>query len=221
MFSLVYNLPTTTCRVHRYFVEKSMCKQNGLFDHQNYVKKVRRNTVYISMKEITSKKVRGSKVNFFTIKITWKKVRRNNLDFLTIEITSKKVRGNNVDFTTIEITSKKVRGNDGDFLISEITSKNYVEMTWKFAEIRSSTYRRNTHVESTSIQHGVRIGCSLCHHDLWPFQKRCHAYFLAVYFFGLICRLETRMSSIFQSLSQKLIFNPVEYLRWSFLCQNS
>ena len=156
-----------------------------------------------------------------TKEITSKKVRGNDMDFLTIEITSKKVRGNNVDFTTIEITSKKVRGNDGDFLISEITSKNYVEMTWKFAEIRSSTYRRNTYVESTSIQHGVRIGCSLCHHDLWPFQKRCHAYFLAVYFFGLICRLETRMSSIFQSLSQKLIFNPVEYLRWSFLCQNS
>ena len=79
------------------------------------------------MKEITSKKVRG-----------------NNADFSTIEITSKKVRGNNVDFSTIEISLKKVRGN-------EITSKKYLEMTWKFVEIWSSTYPRNIHVESQKI----------------------------------------------------------------------
>ena len=36
-------------------------------------------------------------------------------------------------------------------------------------------------------------------------------------FFGLICRLGTRVSSIFQALSQKSIFNPVEHLRLSFL----
>ena len=86
----------------------------------------------ISTREITSEKVRGSKV-----------------DFLTTEITSKKVRGNNVDFSTIEITSKKVHGNDLDFSISEISSKKYEEMTSKFAEIWSPTYRRNIHVEST------------------------------------------------------------------------
>ena len=47
-------------------------------------------------------------------------------------------------------------------------------------------------------------------------QKWCHTYFLAEYFFGLICRLGTRVSSIFQALSQKSIFNPVEHLRLSF-----
>ena len=95
----------------------------------------------ISTKEITSKKVRGNKV-----------------DFSTIEITSKKVRGNDVDFSTIEITSKEVRGNDVDFSISETTSKKYMETTWKFVKIWSSMYRRNIHVESTSIRHGVPVG---------------------------------------------------------------
>ena len=52
-------------------------------------------------------------------------------------------------------------------------------------------------------------------------QKWCHTYFLAEYFFGLICRLGTRVSSIFQALSQKSIFNPVEHLRLSFFGKNS
>ena len=91
-------------------------------------------------------------------KITSKKVIRNTVDISTKEITSKKVGGNDVDFSTIEITSKKVRGNDVDFSTSEITSKKYVETTWKFVEIWSSTYRRNIHVESTSIRRGVPVG---------------------------------------------------------------
>ena len=61
----------------------------------------------------------------------------------------------------------------------------------------------------------------LSHHDLSPFRKQCHTYFLAEYFFGIICRLGTRVSSIFPALSQKYIFNPVEHLQWSFLCENS
>ena len=31
-------------------------------------------------------------------------------------------------------------------------------MTWKFIEIWSSTYRRNSHVESTGIRRGVPVG---------------------------------------------------------------
>ena len=42
----------------------------------------------------------------------------------------------------------------------------------------------------------------LSHHDLLFFQKRCHRYFPAKYFLGLIYRLGTRVSSIFQTLSQ-------------------
>ena len=58
--------------------------------------------------------------------------------------------------------------------------------------------------------------CLLSQHDASPFQKRCYTYFPAEYFLGLIYRLVTRVSSIFQTLSQKPIFNPVEHLRWSF-----
>ena len=107
--------------------------------------------------EISLKKVRVSNVDFSTIKITSKKESGDNVDFSTREITSKKVRGNNVDFSTSEITSKKVRGSDVNFSISEITSKKYVEMRWKFVEIRSSTYQCNVHVKSTSIQRGVPV----------------------------------------------------------------
>ena len=89
----------------------------------------------------SSKNVRANKVNYSTIKITSKKVSRNTVDISTKEITLKKVRENNVDFSTIEITSKK-----------------YVETTWKFVEIWSSTYRRNIHVNSTSIRRGVPVG---------------------------------------------------------------
>ena len=61
--------------------------------------------------------------------------------------------------------------------------------------------------------------CLLSQHNLVPFQKRCHAYFPAEYFLDLICRLQTRVSSILQNLSQKPIFNPVEYLWWSFFAK--
>ena len=101
------------------------------------------------------KKVPVNKVDFSTIKINLKKVSRNAVDISTREITSKKVRGCKADFSTIEITSKKVRGNNMDFSISKITSKKFVEMTWKFVETRSSTYRRNIHVILTWIRRGV------------------------------------------------------------------
>ena len=97
-------------------------------------------------------------MDFLTIEITLKKVCGINMDFLTTEITSKKVRRNNVDFSTSEIRSKEVRGNKVDFSIDEIISKKYVEMTWKFVEIWSSTYRCNIDIESTFIRRGVPVG---------------------------------------------------------------
>ena len=65
------------------------------------------------------------------------------------------------------------------------------------------------------IQH-KHLSCLLAHLDFLPFQKRCHTYFLAEYFFGLIWRLGTRESSIFHAVSQKFISNPVGHLRLSF-----
>ena len=84
---------------------------------------------------------------------TWKR-----REFSIIEITLKKVRGKNVDFSTSDITPKKVPGNDMDFSTIEITSKKYMEMTWKFIEISSLTYRHNIDVESAPIRCGVAIG---------------------------------------------------------------
>ena len=63
-----------------------------------------------------------------------------------------------MDFSTTEITPKKVRGNDVDFSITEIILRKYVEMTWKFAEIRSSKYQHKIDVEFTSIRRGAPIG---------------------------------------------------------------
>ena len=140
-----------------------------------------RNNVDIWTSEITSKKVCGNNVNFLAIEITLIKVRKTtwifwpsklhqkksgkNVDFSTIEITSKRISGNNVDFSTSEITSKKVRGNNEDFSISEITLKKFVEMTWKFVEIWSLTYRRNIDVELTWIRRGVPVGLDLYKHQ--------------------------------------------------------
>ena len=90
------------------------------------------------------------------MKTTSRKVSKNNVHISTRQITSKKVRGNIVDFWTREIT--RVRGNNVDFSASEITSKKYVEMTWKFVEIWSSTYQCNIHVESTRIRRCVPVG---------------------------------------------------------------
>ena len=108
---------------------------------------------------------------FLSKEISLKKVRANNVDFTTTKITSKKVIGKTwifqpsklhwqkyVETTWILRSSKwhqmeksgffdqrkyieKVRRNNVDFLIIEITSKKYVEMTWKFVGIWSSTYR--------------------------------------------------------------------------------
>ena len=112
-------------------------------------------------------------MDFSTIEITSKQVRENNLDFLTIEITSKKVRGIDVDISTIEITSKKVRGIDLDISTIEITSKKHMESTWKIVEIWSSTYRRNTYIESTSIRQGVPVGHALhAFMSHWPYSLR-------------------------------------------------
>ena len=54
--------------------------------------------------------------------------------------------------------------------------------------------------------------CLLSYHDLSPFQKRYHTYFLAECFLGLTCRLGTKVSSVFKTLGQKPFLNPVKHL---------
>ena len=105
-------------------------------------------------------------MDFSTIEITSKKVCGNNVDFSISKITPKKVRGNNVDFSNSEIALKKICGNDMDFSIGEITPKKYVEMTWKFVEIWSSTYEDNIDVKSRSTPRGVPVGTTFCSYFL-------------------------------------------------------
>ena len=109
-------------------------------------------------REIVSKKVRWNNVDFLSSRITPTKVRGNDVHFSAIEITSKKGCQNNVDFSTKNITLEKVHGKHLDFLANEITSKKYVEKTWKFVQIWSSTSQGNIDDECTCIKSGVPIG---------------------------------------------------------------
>ena len=61
--------------------------------------------------------------------------------------------------------------------------------------------------------------CFFSYHDLSPFQKRCRSFFLAEYFFGFICRLGTKVSSICKTLSHKSVLNLFKHLGWSFPCE--
>ena len=66
---------------------------------------------------------------------------------------------------------------------------------------------------------GFDLFCLLSQHEPVPFQKRCHTPFPTEYFLDLICRLGTRMSTIFQTFSWKPIANLVEHLWWSFFAR--
>ena len=110
------------------------------------------------VQDCMSKKIRRNDINFLLIEIVLNKVRRNHVHFSPIEITSNKVRQNDIHFLSIKITSKKVRRNYVNFSPIKITSKKYVDMTWKFVDIFSSTHRRKIAIESTSIRRGVFVG---------------------------------------------------------------
>ena len=68
----------------------------------------------------------------------------------------------------------------------------------EFSEICHKTFFKEPFGRLLLHKHSFRLFSKL---DLVPFQKRCHIYFSAEYFLGLICRLGPRMSSIFQTLS--------------------
>ena len=63
------------------------------------------------------------------------------------------------------------------------------------------------------------LGRMLLYKYLSYFQKKCHTSFPAEYFLGLIWRLGSRVSSIFQTLSLKSIFNPVKHLLLSLFAK--
>ena len=83
----------------------------------------------------------------------------------------------------------------------------------KFCEISHNTFFKEPFGRLLQCKHSL---CLLFYHDLSPFQKRCRTFFLAEYFLGFICRLGTKVSSVYKTLSQKPIFNLVKHLGWSF-----
>ena len=68
----------------------------------------------------------------------------------------------------------------------------------EFCEISHNIFFKERFGRLFQDEHSL---CLLSHLDFLPIQKRCHTYFLAEYFFCLICRLGTRVSSKFQALS--------------------
>ena len=86
------------------------------------------------------------------------------------------------------------------------------QISCEFCEISPNTILKEPFGQLHLHKHSF---CLLSHHNLLFFQKRCHIYFPAECFLGLIYRLGTRVSSIFQTLSQTPIFNPVKHLRQS------
>ena len=84
------------------------------------------------------------------------------------------------------------------------------EISCEFCEIPHNTFFKET--LGRLLLHKQSF-CLLFHHDLSFFRKRCHTYFQAKYFLGLIYRLG--ISSLFPILSQTPIFNPVEHLQRS------
>ena len=157
---------------HRNYIKKVRGDNVDFLTIEITSKKVRENNVDFSTIELTSKKVLETKWIFRPLKLHRKKYVETAGIFEPSKLHQKstwKQRGffdhqNYIDksrwkkrgFFDHGNFSKKVGGNDMDFSISEITSKKYVEMTWKFVEIWSSTYRRNIHVESTSIRVPVK-----------------------------------------------------------------
>ena len=102
-----------------------------------------------------------------------------------------------------------------NFIKKEIPAQMF---SCEFCEISQNTFSKEPIGRLLLHKHSFSL---LSHHDLSLFQKRCHTCFPVEYFLGVISRLGTRVSSIFQTLSQKPIFNPVKHLRWSFFCENS
>ena len=86
----------------------------------------------------------------------------------------------------------------------------------EFCKISHNTFSKEPFRRLLLNKHSL---CLLSYHDLLPFQKRCRSFFLAEYFFGLICRFWRKVSSICKTLSQKPIFNLIKHLGWSFSCE--
>ena len=87
------------------------------------------------------------------------------------------------------------RSTEFNFIKKEITPQMFFCEFW---EISHKTFFKELSGRLLLHKHSF---CLLSQHDLVPFRKRCHTNFPAEYFLGLICRLGTRVSSVFQTFS--------------------
>ena len=73
------------------------------------------------------------------------------------------------------------------------------------------------------LLHNHSLCCLMFYHNLLPFQKQCHTCLPAEYFIYLICRLDTRVSLIFETLGQKpeIYFQPSQTSAIEHFCENS
>ena len=93
-----------------------------------------------------------------------------------------------------------------NFVKKEIPTQMF---SCEFCETSHNTFFKEPFGRLVLHEHSF---CLLSHHDLF-FVHEC--------FLDLIYRLGARVSSIFQTLSQTPIFNPVEHLRRDFFFENS
>ena len=128
-------------------------------------------------------------------------------------------------FTTID-TAKIRRSRLVQFCKKDVLA-NFAKFTRKqqkripvlmffceFCEISQSTFLKKPLGWLLLHKHSL---CLLSYHDLSPYHKRCHTYFLVEHFSaGLICRLGTKMSLIFKMLTMKAIFKQFKHVRCSF-----
>ena len=116
MFSLAYNFPTTR-QIHRNFVEKSTCKQSGLFNNKITSKKV--STWWISReKKLHRKKYVETRWIFLPSKLHRKKYVETTWIFLTSKLHRKKYVETTWIFRSAKLHRKntwKRRGNSSKF----------------------------------------------------------------------------------------------------------
>ena len=116
----------------------------------------------------------------------------------------------------VQFCKKSVLANSVKFTRKQQKGIPEEMLSCEFCKISHNIFLKETFGRLLLHKHSL---CLVSYHDLFPFQKRCHTF--SGYFFGLICSLGTKASSMFKTLSPKSVFNQVKHLGWCFSCENS
>ena len=88
----------------------------------------------------------------------------------------------------------------------------------EFCEISHNTFFKEPFERLLLHKHSLRL---LSYHNLSPFQKWCYTYFLAEYFFGFICRLETKVFKYLKPLVRSLFSTQSNIWGGAFLAKTT